>query len=89
MDVLNFIKEWIENISYWIFLLSIGGVLLVAISCPFLRKQHSYKAILGLLMTGLGFLSAFGLAIIAWLIIGMSLYKFYFDVIYYYHHLFD
>ena len=74
MDVLNFIKEWIENISYWIFLLGIGGVLLATISYPFLRKLHSYKAI--------------GLAIIAWLIVGMCLYKFYFDVIYYYHHLF-
>lgn len=88
MDVLNFIKEWIENISYWIFLLGIGGVLLATISYPFLRKLYSYKAILGLLMTGFGFLSAVGLAIIAWLIVGMCLYKFYFDVIYYYHHLF-
>lgn len=86
MDVLNFIKEWIENISYWIFLLGIGGALLVVASYPFLRKLHSYKAFIGVLLTGFGFLSAVGLAIIAWLIVGMCLYKFYFDVIYYYHY---
>ena len=88
MDVLNFIKEWIENISYIVFLLGLAGILLVAVSYPFLRKLHSYKVILGALMTGFGFLSAVCLAIITWLIIGMCLYKFYYDVIYYYHHLF-
>ena len=89
MDVIGFIKEWIENIAYWIFLLDIGGLLLVVITYPFLKRLHSYKAFLGLLMTVFGFISAAALSIIAWLLVGMCLYKFYFDVGYFFNHLYS
>lgn len=89
MDVKDFIKEWIENIAYWIFLLDIGGLLLVVITYPFLKRLHSYKTFLGLLMTVFSFISAVGLSVIAWLIVGMCLYKFYFDVGYFFNHLYS
>ena len=89
MDVIGFIKEWIENIAYWIFLSSLSGILFVTISYPFLRKLHSYKTFLGLLLTGFSFLSAAGISIIAWLLLGMCLYKFYFDVGYFFNHLYS
>lgn len=88
MDVINTIKDWIENIAYLIFILDIAGILLVAVTYPFLKQLQSYKSFVGMLFTGLGLLTTTGFAIIMWLIIGMCFYKFFCHVFYFYQYLF-